>query len=174
VQDNRKTRYTRAALGQAMIETLKDKPLARVTVTELCRRADLSRGTFYLHYDSPADVLDDLEDRLLADFTEPWRDRADIDDPEFILTVLRRLATDPGLAALVAQPNSTLVERFFAWRRDATHDACRAAYPDLDEAQLSYVRTYKEQGAIHLIADWVRRGMPEPADLVAALLARLT
>jgi len=174
MQDNRKTRYTRAALGQALVEALRDKPLARVTVTDLCRRADLSRGTFYLHYDNPADVLDDLEDRLLADFIDAWGDRADIGDQEFVLTVLHRLATDPDLAALVVQPNSTLVARFFAWRRDATQDACRAQYPDLDETQLSYVRTFKEQGAIHLIAQWVSLGMSEPPVRIAALLTRLT
>jgi len=174
VQDNRKTRYTRAALGQALVEALRDKPLARVTVTELCRRADLSRGTFYLHYDNAADVLDDLEDRLVADSIEPWRDRTEIGDHEFVLTALHRLATDPDVAALVLQPNSTLVERFFAWRRDATHDACQSEYPDLDESQLNYVRTFKEHGAIHLIAQWVRPGMTERAEQIAALLTRLT
>jgi len=174
VQDNRKTRYTRTVLGQALMEALRDKPMARVTVTELCRRADLSRGTFYLHYDSPADVLDDLEDRLLTSFIEPWQDRAEIGDQDFLLAVLHRLATDPDVAALVLQPNSTLVERFFAWRRQATRDACQAQYPDLDEAQLDYVRTFNEQGAIHLIARWVSLGMPEPAEQIAALLTRLT
>jgi len=173
VQDNRKTRYTRAALGQALMEALRDKPLARVTVTELCRRADLSRGTFYLHYTSPAGVLDDLEDRLLASLVEPWRSRPEIGDEDFALAVLRRLAADPDVAALALQRNSSLVERFFAWRRDATRDACQAQYPDLNEAQLDYVRTFKEQGAIHLVARWVSLGMPEPAEQIAVLLARL-
>ncbi|MDR2931413.1 MAG: TetR/AcrR family transcriptional regulator [Propionibacteriaceae bacterium] len=58
MQESRKTRYTRQVLREALIDALQTEPLAAITVTELCRRADLNRGTFYLHYASPAELLE--------------------------------------------------------------------------------------------------------------------
>ena len=36
------------------------KPYSKITVTELCRLADINRGTFYIHYFDVDDVLDDI------------------------------------------------------------------------------------------------------------------
>ena len=47
--ESRRTQYTRRALRDALIELLADKPLARITVRELCERADVNRSTFYAH-----------------------------------------------------------------------------------------------------------------------------
>lgn len=46
---------------RAMLELLEEKPVGSVTVKELCERAGLNRGTFYLHYSEPIDVLHELE-----------------------------------------------------------------------------------------------------------------
>ena len=39
----------------------------KITVTEICRRAEINRGTFYLHYMDVYDVLDDLIDEFFSD-----------------------------------------------------------------------------------------------------------
>ncbi|MDR1264048.1 MAG: TetR/AcrR family transcriptional regulator [Propionibacteriaceae bacterium] len=174
MRESRKTRYTRLALRQALIETLRNKPITAVTVAELCRGADLSRGTFYLHYASPAELLEEVEDELFDRFTAPLRGAEAVDDHTFGLVVLRELAADPDAAQLVLQPGSRLVERFFAFKRSRLERACRERYPDLDDRQLDYVRAFFEQGVVHLIAAWVGRGMAEPPAQMAALLARLT
>ena len=43
-------------------------PLDKVTVTELCRRAHVDRGTFYRHYASRDDLVEKLAERLLDEF----------------------------------------------------------------------------------------------------------
>lgn len=45
--------YSRMKLQQALLTLLQTKPIDKVTVKELCETANLNRGTFYLHYDSP-------------------------------------------------------------------------------------------------------------------------
>ena len=41
-------------------------------MTELCKRAELNRGTFYLHYLDLNDVLDDIFTELLSQTTASW------------------------------------------------------------------------------------------------------
>lgn len=61
-------RRTRAALHRAILTLIREKPIAEVTVAELCREAAIHRTTFYKHYATVsdfvgqafADVVDDL------------------------------------------------------------------------------------------------------------------
>lgn len=59
--ESRRTQYTQRALQDALIELLTDKPLSRITVRELCEKADVNRSTFYAHYRDTASLLHDIE-----------------------------------------------------------------------------------------------------------------
>ena len=61
---DRRTRYTKKAIRDAYIELLYETDPAKVTVTEVCRRADINRGTFYLHYEDLPRVMEELEDEV--------------------------------------------------------------------------------------------------------------
>ena len=44
------------------------KELGKVSVSELCARAEISRGTFYAHYDDIYGVAEDYENELIENF----------------------------------------------------------------------------------------------------------
>ncbi len=62
---DRRTRKTRAAIHLAMASMIIDTPLERITVTELCRRADISKSTFYLHFHDVYDCADWIRNEIL-------------------------------------------------------------------------------------------------------------
>ena len=64
---DRRTRYTRQTIRDTLLSLMADKPFSRVTVTEVCRLAEINRGTFYLHYLDLSDVLDDIIREMMAD-----------------------------------------------------------------------------------------------------------
>lgn len=43
-------RYTQGVLKQALLSFLQEKPINKITVKEVCERAELNRATFYAHY----------------------------------------------------------------------------------------------------------------------------
>ena len=49
---------------------LRVKPYSKITVTELCRLADINRGTFYIHYFDVDDVLDDILTESFSDVSQ--------------------------------------------------------------------------------------------------------
>jgi len=57
---DRRTKHTRKAIRDALIELLNTKPYSKISVTELCRLAEINRGTFYIHYYDVDNVLDDI------------------------------------------------------------------------------------------------------------------
>ena len=57
--DRRVTR-TKAALTAALFELLGEKDFSKISVTELTRRADVDRKTFYLHYQTVDEILEEF------------------------------------------------------------------------------------------------------------------
>lgn len=57
---DRRQKRSREALRNAFLELLKKKDLSQITVTEITKVADRDRKTFYLHYSSIDDLIDEL------------------------------------------------------------------------------------------------------------------
>lgn len=66
VKNDRKTRYTRKALRDSLMELMKEKPFSKITIKELCENADINRTTFYIHYTDQLDLLRHIEDETLS------------------------------------------------------------------------------------------------------------
>ncbi|MBN7275365.1 TetR/AcrR family transcriptional regulator [Ligilactobacillus pobuzihii] len=52
---------TKKKLREALFFLLDEKPLEKISITELCAHAQVSRGTFYIHYIKVTDVFDDFK-----------------------------------------------------------------------------------------------------------------
>ena len=64
--ESRRTRYTRKAMQDALIDLMRERPLGSITIKALCEQADVNRSTFYAHYDSIEELLHDIEDETMA------------------------------------------------------------------------------------------------------------
>ena len=62
--DNR-VRYTKMVLQQALLKILQTKHIDKVSIKELCQEAKVNRGTFYLHYATPNDLLMEIERQFI-------------------------------------------------------------------------------------------------------------
>ena len=69
-KNNQRTRLSKLLFKNALMDLLKEKgSVAKISVRELCDRAELNRSTFYAHYNEPNDLLMEIETELL-DATE--------------------------------------------------------------------------------------------------------
>lgn len=57
---------SREAIRAALLGLLEERPMEKVTVTELVRRADVNRSTFYAHYPDIYGVVEEMEDEAMA------------------------------------------------------------------------------------------------------------
>ena len=60
---------TAARMDAALVEILETKPFEYITVREICEKAGVNRSTFYLHYETTRDLLEETAKHLLDDFT---------------------------------------------------------------------------------------------------------
>ena len=65
---------TKKTIHNALLHLLKEKSLSQITITELCQLAEISRGTFYFHYEEIGDILDEIFDHTMQDFALWYKD----------------------------------------------------------------------------------------------------
>ncbi len=93
---DRRYNYTHNVLKDAMLELLHSVDFNQVTVSSLCRQADVGRATFYTHFDNLTDVLEELiEDAIKA--TQRSTSRNVVDSAR---KVSRYLRTEEGMQEL--------------------------------------------------------------------------
>ena len=61
---DRRTKYTKSVIRQALFDLLKEKPLNKITVTDICKMADINRSTFYSYYEDVYALLTQIQNEL--------------------------------------------------------------------------------------------------------------
>lgn len=63
-REDRRTAYSKKAIRESLLSLMRDKPLNKITVREICERADVNRSTFYAYYED----IYDLHRMILKDY----------------------------------------------------------------------------------------------------------
>ena len=61
---------SRKLINKALADLLQEKPLDKITVTDVVNRANINRGTFYAHYADIPDVIEHLVDQSFCRFRD--------------------------------------------------------------------------------------------------------
>ena len=74
---DRRTKYTKTVIRQALFDLLQEKPINKITVTDVCKLADINRSTFYSHYEDVYALLASIQNELFENVvltltTENW------------------------------------------------------------------------------------------------------
>ena len=56
---------TKDRLKRALLQLLKEKSLDKISISEICSLASVNRNTFYAHYTSLKELLEEIESQLL-------------------------------------------------------------------------------------------------------------
>lgn len=64
MKTDKRVRYTKMFLKEALISLLHEKPISKITIKELCEKAEINRSTFYTHYQDQYDLLEQIKQEL--------------------------------------------------------------------------------------------------------------
>lgn len=172
-KDNQRARLTRLLLKQAYLELMREKA-GRITVKELCERAEVNRSTFYLHYNEPNDILIELEDETVGHIRDAMSTLGAIDKPSpdvsaQVSSFLNYVRRDGELYRLFLVDNNDA-----HFRRKLRDEALRIAEDsfriEMEPERKRAVFLYIVSGALEVLTDWVRSDFALPDAAVAQVL----
>ncbi len=68
--ENQRIRLTKKMLKDALLNLLQEKPIDQISVTTLCKWAEINRVTFYKYYNTPSDVLTEIQSEMMSGIEE--------------------------------------------------------------------------------------------------------
>ena len=169
---DKRVERTRRTIRNTLLSLMGEKPVERITTTELCREARINRNTFYAHYGSPEDVLREIEDELVANVeTELGKGYK---EGEVTLTMSRHVARHQELYRVLWRcKSSRLKERAIdlvigrslgVWRGEGL--------TALSEGEL-FLR-YAAQGSLAVVERWLYDGCRATPEEITELINRFT
>lgn len=179
---------TAARMDEAFIALLEKKDFDYITVKEICDKAGVHRSTFYLHYETVGDLLEEstkyIIDRFVecmpietAEFLEKLRTR-----PLDELYLITPEYLDPYLNYIKENRRvfKTTVEKASELRLDdAYHDLNRYVFsPILErygvpEEDREYMMDFYIGGLMAVIGKWLKNDCREPTERIAAIMQTL-
>ena len=169
-----RVRYTRMIIEQCFLELLKEKPVSKITVTELCDRAMINRATFYKHYESVPQLLEKLEEALFDQILEMFHDHAQ--NMETMLMDMmhytkREWERFMALGSENGDPN--LMMKTFTICYEKAYPIVEHNMPGLTEPQRQMVYQFMSQGAGGILTWWIKDGMKEDPQAVVTMIMKL-
>ena len=169
-----RVRYTRMVIENSFLELLQEKPMAKITVTELCQKAQISRATFYKHYLDVPDLLEKLEQRLFDYIRDLFRGHAQ-DFERFLLDMMEHTRKE-GMRFMVlgtenADPN--LMAKTFRLCYEAGYPIVEKNLPQVESAKREMLYQFMSQGSGAILTHWIQTGMQQPPEEVVKLITRL-
>ena len=73
---NRQAIRSQQMLQAALVALLDQKPYDKITIADIVRQANLTRPTFYAHYEAKGDLLDDLVAEIFSPYMATLHDTA--------------------------------------------------------------------------------------------------
>ena len=109
---DRRVRKTKKQLRLALMELLAEKSAKSISVRELTERADINRGTFYIHYRDVGDLLQRLEDEMADRLTALCKDHKPEDSTgeqfPFLRDLYRFILDNADLCRVLLGPNGDI------------------------------------------------------------------
>lgn len=138
---DRRIRKTRAQLLAGMVHCAERKDWEEISIQEICDTADVSRSTFYLHFQNKAELLDYGFSALGEEMRQAPRTRTlDRDGALGVLPVLFTFMTEHNHSFLFGRKGASAATHLIARR-------LQAAIADMISEEIAASETYSKVSA---------------------------
>lgn len=173
---DRRVKRTCDALQQSLLSLMQHRPLEQITVRELCQKADINRGTFYLHYHDVYELYDAVQMEIMDELSRTVETHCsqvqENEDPApyIILDIFEYFTQNyQACVAIFQQDRSNVFLRRIRniLRPRLIHRFIRDYRAD--EAAADYYYNYLVNGCIGIMQHWLLSGRKQSPQTLARM-----
>ncbi len=166
-------------IKKAVAKLIHEKELGKITVSDIIREADISRGTFYAHFSDVDAVMNQIESEEfenLRKFVDNFGfENITANISEFIMRICEYLERDKEYYRMLTQSN---ILNNFIWRLvnayyERLFEGVIAAAEELDKDDASTYLIYITSGAKTVILAWLNEEIRATPEQMGEKLGRL-
>lgn len=148
-------RYTQMVLKQSFLKLLKEKPVNKITVKEVCELAELNRATFYAHYSDCFALMESIENELIDAFEKALRYVNSFDVTAMIEAIYDMVDQNQEACRVLILGNtsSKVLMRMIALAKEDSLAYWRKALPEAGETELEMMYIHLSNGLMHVVVE---------------------
>ncbi len=176
---------TALCMNEALIALLKEKDLEYITVKEICEKAGVNRSTFYLHYETIDDLVNEavenVNKRFMSCFSQNSedfvgkignKDRKDLVfiSQEYLLPYLKFISENKNVyRASFRNPNGMKAVERYKYLKEYIINPILERFK-VPQEYWKYYTVYYIEGIIAVVREWLNDGCREPVEAIAAII----
>lgn len=174
---DRRVKYTKMVLRDALTDLLAHKPISKITVKEICELADINRSTFYSHYEDQFDLLESLKKDLYDNIRMHIINRDFYDENEDLygltLNIMKYIKSNKKICYLLFGENGDLIfqKRILNIMKPPFF---KGLEEKLGKSKTEYLYAYVISGSIGIIQNWLKNDLKETPEEISALIVDLS
>ncbi len=184
---DRRTLYSKKMIRESLYELMRERPINKISVTEICERADVNRSTFYSYY---TDIYD-LHQQIINEFFSIQKsvikhikesirsvtalDGFNYDDfYEIVYYYLKTVKENTDLYKFIFNQNvdNSVHASFGKVTYHTIKDVLRPIIEEDRAVELKKAFTFVAGGTTALIMTWVEKDCDTPLEEFASLIAK--
>lgn len=175
VNKDRRIRKTKDVLKKSLIALMGEKSINSITVKELCEKADINRGTFYLHYKDVFHMLEEIEKELYEEFQDMILSHEISPDKIETKPILEDIFTfiaqnsDFCMVVLCERGDMVFVKKIVSIIYEKGYSDWSNIFKKNDKDLFDKYYSFILYGAIGLIDYWLKNGLKESPEYMAML-----
>lgn len=182
MKEDRRTHYTKMIIRESLMELLNGKPLDKITVKELCTKADINRATFYRYYSDIFNLFKTLEEEMISQQTVALRtamNSIQFDVPELteqFLCITKLLKENLSFYKVFFKTRleSESLKKVIQNAHDIEYEKLENQFgSDYDFTTFEYSFEYCKQGTLGLIGKWLAADCPESPEVITNIVVNL-
>ncbi|NLB18286.1 MAG: TetR/AcrR family transcriptional regulator [Syntrophomonadaceae bacterium] len=173
---DQRVRLTRDLLKNALVKLMQEQHISKISIRAICEVADINRSTFYAHYSSPYELLEQVQQEVLANLkTDLNKQTLDEDNPlsvQVLTRVMEYIRDNKELFKALLSDNYD-----FAFQKEIMELAqiiSAQQNPSLDEKTQDYIKIFGLSGAISILKKWLYSGAHEAPDQMAGFIIQIS
>lgn len=174
---DRRVLYTKMFLKESLLDLMKEKPIDKITPTELCRRAEINRNTFYKHYYTTRDLLQEIEEEFSAQIVESLGAKLHQNDTLQLLQQICQIVLDKKefcKILLSANGDPAFMQDVIMLGKGFILQSWEEMGVQLSEEKMEIAFAFIISGSVAIMRTWAAGDMSIPPQEIAELINRLT
>lgn len=173
---NQRVMLTKRLISEALLTMLKTRNINKISIRELCQIAGINRTTFYNHYGSQYDVLNEIAETYIQNtsFTVINDLATGKNFDECLTRILQYIKDNLEFIKLVIdQKNYDLISHIRISLPQFDHMVIKHLPEDLDLEEKKAIASYVQYGTVRLLKEWVLSDCVKPPEDVAKLILKI-
>lgn len=176
---DRRVVRTKQQIRQALIELLAEKIESAISVRELAQKANINRGTFYIHYNDIHDLVEQLAGEAVEKMIGVCQRHPPAQTPResypFLTDLFETLRSDKDLFTILlgSTGGHNYSDRICETIQEHFLNGLLSVFYSADPKQRQVASDFIVAGCLHEALVWLKSGTKETPDEMAYLTGRI-